>query len=214
MQTGNDPSAPTFGGMAGKVLREALSVAPFVSGLITVLGLAGLGFLLDQFEAVEARNVIFELALVVVLCRFAMNGYAGEWGGTVFSSRGGSWPRVGLVSVRFLALSSIWDGAGPPLGLAPGAGFPGRRRVPGRRARREDPLPDHAGGGPGRVLPAGVPHRLGGSRPLCGHRYPAHVAAPLPPPRERPLPGLCRLPGRAGDDDFSSASRLSRPWVF
>ena len=46
--------------------------------------------------------------VALALARFAVNGLYGEWRGTVFSSAGGPWSRVGLVALRYLALSCVW----------------------------------------------------------------------------------------------------------
>jgi hypothetical protein len=107
MVPGSDPTG-TFGGVAGRVLRGTFSAGTLVSGLVVVTGLGLLGYI---FRAVDARSaflILTQLSIVAMLGRFARNGFAGEWEGTIFSSRGGSWLEVAVVALRYSALSLVW----------------------------------------------------------------------------------------------------------
>ena len=105
---GNKATGSTFGGIAGRVLRETLSAGTFLSGLTLVFTLVILGIMLRQFEAANAQTVLIQIGVALALARFARNGLAGEWGGTIFSSQGGSWLDVLRVTIRFAVLSSVW----------------------------------------------------------------------------------------------------------
>ncbi len=106
----NDPTSDVgaYGGVAGKVLREALSGATVLTGgtLVLVLGLGG--FILHRLGGQGADVVFGQMVLALVLARFALNGRFGEWGGTLFSDRGGSWLEVAAVTARYLALTAVW----------------------------------------------------------------------------------------------------------
>ncbi len=97
-----------FGGVCGRVLRAAMSGATLVTGLTLVISLGALGFIMDSFGGNNAFTVFVLFAVALVLARFALNGFAGEMGGTVFSGRGGSWYDSAVVGLRCLALSSLW----------------------------------------------------------------------------------------------------------
>src|SRR5262249_45338500 len=49
-----------------------------------------------------------QCVVTVALARFAGNGLAGEFRGTVFSNAGGSWSRALMVAARYGALCLIW----------------------------------------------------------------------------------------------------------
>lgn len=102
------PMVEAYGGVSGRVLREAMSGASLITGLSLILSLGALSYIMGKFHADDAFAVLLHLTIIGVLARFAVNGYAGEWGGTVFSDGGGSWIEVGAVSLRYFALSLIW----------------------------------------------------------------------------------------------------------
>ena len=97
-----------FGGVAGRVLRGALSVGPLLSGFVVITGLGLLGYILREGNARNAFLIVSQLSIVIVLSRFARNGLAGEWDGTIFSSRGGSWLDTTAVAFRYLVLNLVW----------------------------------------------------------------------------------------------------------
>jgi len=102
------PKHEAFGGVAGRVLKGSLSVGPLVSGLVLLSGLGMLGYM---FHAVDAPDVYFALVqgtIVLALSRFALNGQAGEWEGTLFSSRGGSMFDAARVALRYGTLMLVW----------------------------------------------------------------------------------------------------------
>ena len=102
------PSLDAFGGVTGRVLREAMSFQTMVTGLTLVISLGALGYIMSRFESGDAFMVLVQLATTVALARFALNGFCGEWSGTIFSGRGGTWYQVGVVALRFTALSCLW----------------------------------------------------------------------------------------------------------
>lgn len=106
----NDSTADVgaFGGISGRILREAVSGSAVLTGgtLVLVTGLGG--FILHRLGSEGADAVFAQLVLSLVLVRFALNGRFGEWGGTLFSERGGSWLEVAAVTGRYLALTAVW----------------------------------------------------------------------------------------------------------
>jgi hypothetical protein len=105
---GTEPRQEAFGGVAGRVLKGSLSVGPLLSGLVLLSGLGMLGFMLHAVDAPDLYFALVETTVVLALCRFAQNGLAGEWEGTLFSSRGGSILDAAQVSLRYGTLTLIW----------------------------------------------------------------------------------------------------------
>lgn len=103
-----EPTVEAYGGVSGRVLREAMSGASLVTGLSLIICLGTLSYIMAKFHAEDAFAAFLHLTVIAVLARFAVNGYAGEWGGTVFSGRGGTWMETGAVGLRYLALSLVW----------------------------------------------------------------------------------------------------------
>jgi hypothetical protein len=97
-----------FGGMAGRVLRETHSLPTLFTGVflgILFLLLSSI-FLLVQMPVAFA--FFWHVVVAVSLARFALNGYAGEWRGSIISGRGGSWFDTVTVAFRYLILSSVF----------------------------------------------------------------------------------------------------------
>ncbi|MBD3161549.1 MAG: hypothetical protein GF346_04940 [Candidatus Eisenbacteria bacterium] len=122
------PETTPFGGIAGRVVREALSAGTFFSGVVLAIGMAlcvGL-FSLAKADFFVALSV--QILPLLFLARFALNGYAGEFGGTIFSGRGGSMIDASKVAGRLVLLMLLWA---IPMGLllqskmpeGPGASF-------------------------------------------------------------------------------------------
>ena len=103
-----EPQVDAFGGITGRVLKEAMSGSSLLTGFVLLMCLGWLGLIMKQFESVRAFTVLLQLTMIMVMARFALNGFAGEWGGTLFSSRGGSWFEATKVGARFITLSSAW----------------------------------------------------------------------------------------------------------
>jgi hypothetical protein len=97
-----------YGGIAARIVREALSASTALTGFTLVSGLGITGVFLSRSGNPLFLQAFLALAVTLVLVRFALNGYGGEWRGTVFSSSGGSWMDVGRVSLRYLALNALW----------------------------------------------------------------------------------------------------------
>ena len=102
------PDTTPFGGVAGRVARESLSIQTFLSGLVlaTVAGISVL--ILGRFGAHALAAIGLQILPLMFLARFALNGYSGEWCGTIFSGRGGSPWDVLVVAGRQLLLMILW----------------------------------------------------------------------------------------------------------
>jgi hypothetical protein len=105
---GSEPTREAFGGVAGRVLKGSLSVGPLLSGLVLLSGLGMLGYMLRAVDAPDLYFALVQITVVLALCRFALNGLAGEWEGTLFSSPGGSILEAAKVSLRYGTLTLVW----------------------------------------------------------------------------------------------------------
>lgn len=97
-----------FGGVAGRVLVRCVSAGSTVSGLVLFLVLLVGAWVCAVAGTPRAVTPFTQIVLALGLARFAVNGQYGEWGGSVFSSRGGPWSVVAIVAARYLALTSLW----------------------------------------------------------------------------------------------------------
>ena len=97
-----------FSGIGGRVLRQSFSVLSLINGVIIgIILLVGTWFMMQWGE--ERLATLYSQAIVALaLARFALNGLAGEWNGTIVSTAGGSWIMVGQVALRYMTLSALW----------------------------------------------------------------------------------------------------------
>ncbi len=103
-----DIGVGAFGGIAGRVLNGALSWTTLATGM-TLAALGGvLIFIMDRLGTPEAASVCMVIFFAMALARFALNGHAGEWSGSIYSGRGGGWGQVAMVAGRYLALCAVW----------------------------------------------------------------------------------------------------------
>ena len=51
---------------------------------------------------------VIQILMAVAMARFALNGLSGEWDGTLFSTAGGSWGQVAVVTGRYLFVTFAW----------------------------------------------------------------------------------------------------------
>ena len=97
-----------FGGVAGRVLRKSISGSSLVTGIVLGIVLLVGDWVLIMARAPEATIPFNQFVMALGLARFALNGLYGEWNGTVFSGAGGPWSSVGLITIRYLALTALW----------------------------------------------------------------------------------------------------------
>jgi len=97
-----------FGGVAGQVLRKSISGSSLVTGIVLGIVLLVGDWVLIMARAPEITIPFNQLVMALALARFALNGLYGEWNGTVFSGAGGPWSTVGLITIRYLALTAVW----------------------------------------------------------------------------------------------------------
>ena len=103
-----DTGTSRYGGIAGRVLREAMTPGTFLTGLAVAVPAGVIAVISGKTESGVSPTVLVQLIAVFALARIALNGYAGQWRGTVFSKIGGSDFDVVAVSFRFLLLSACW----------------------------------------------------------------------------------------------------------
>jgi len=97
-----------FSGVAGRVLLRSVSAGSLITGVtVGFVLLAGNGILVAA-RAPALSTPFTQIVLALALARFAVNGLHGEWAGTIFSVRGGSWARVTQVALRYLAMTAVW----------------------------------------------------------------------------------------------------------
>ncbi|MBN1825539.1 MAG: hypothetical protein JW958_04670 [Candidatus Eisenbacteria bacterium] len=97
-----------YGGIAGRVLRETMTPGTFVTGLAVALPIGLLAIVSERAGSKVSPAALVQVAATLALARIALNGYAGQWRGTVFSKTGGSDFDVLTVAIRFVLLSSCW----------------------------------------------------------------------------------------------------------
>ena len=108
-----------FGGVAGRVLRKSISGSSLVTGIVLGIVLLVGDWVLILAQAPEVTIPFNQVLMALALARFALNGLHGEWNGTVFSGADGPWSTVGLITIRYLALTAVW--LVPMMFLAPKA---------------------------------------------------------------------------------------------
>jgi hypothetical protein len=97
-----------FSGIAGHVLHRSVSVASLITGLMLTFVLFVGSWVLVLIQAPYLATPFGMIVVALALSRFAVNGVFGEWGGTVFSCRGGNWFQVFAVAARYLTLTALW----------------------------------------------------------------------------------------------------------
>jgi hypothetical protein len=97
-----------FGGIAGRVLKEATAGSSFLTGLVMLIALFLADWFFGQTGADAISTPVLHLMWAAALVRFGLNGFQGEWSGSVFSTAGGSWTEVGAVTARYMALTAVW----------------------------------------------------------------------------------------------------------
>ncbi len=112
------PRLTEFSGVVGQVLGRSIGFASLASGFALTMILFGGGFILGLAGAPEIAFPFSQIVIAFAMARFALNGMFGEWGGSLFSSSGGSVAAVGAVALRYLVLSALW--IVPAMVLAPG----------------------------------------------------------------------------------------------
>jgi hypothetical protein len=97
-----------FSGVAGRVLQRSVSGGSMLSGMVLGFLLIAGNFVLIMAGTPKLAAPFTQIVIALALARFAVNGLYGEWGGSIFSTAGGSWATVGQVSLRYLALTCLW----------------------------------------------------------------------------------------------------------
>lgn len=97
-----------YGGIAGRVLRQTLSVSTLFSGLAIVVTCALVGTALTKSGHGDLVSPLVQLFLGLALCHYAVLGIEGRWGGHLFSTTDEGPPRTLAIMVRYLALTAVW----------------------------------------------------------------------------------------------------------
>ncbi len=97
-----------FSGVVGQIIRETFSwktlFTGIVLGFIMVFNMVALMFL----KAPNVAVFVIQILMAAAMARFALNGLSGEWNGTLFSTAGGSWGQVAVVTGRYLFVTFAW----------------------------------------------------------------------------------------------------------
>jgi hypothetical protein len=104
-----------FGGIVGRVLRDAMSFSTAVTAFV-LGGVALIVSLVFNYIGGQALSqLVVQVIVAVALARFTLNGLSGEFRGTILSTAGGSWSLALAVAARYLVLNLIWMA---PMGAA------------------------------------------------------------------------------------------------
>jgi len=97
-----------FGGVVGRLVRDATSPGTAFTGFVLGVILLASGFVCRMVNADAIGQIFGQIVMAAALARFALNGYAGESRGTILSTAGGTWPQALMVAGRYLTLQLMW----------------------------------------------------------------------------------------------------------
>jgi hypothetical protein len=97
-----------FGGVVGRLLRETIAPGTALTGLLLGAAFLGIGFVFRLLQVEAIGQLLIQILMAWALARFALNGYAGEYRGSILSDAGGDWPQALAVAGRFLTLQLFW----------------------------------------------------------------------------------------------------------
>ncbi|HET8948574.1 MAG TPA: hypothetical protein VFQ07_16455 [Candidatus Polarisedimenticolia bacterium] len=97
-----------FGGVVGRLVRDATSPGTAFTGFVLGVILLASGFVCRMVQADAIGQLFGQIVMAAALARFAMNGYSGEYRGTILSTAGGTWPQTLMVAGRYLTLQLLW----------------------------------------------------------------------------------------------------------
>jgi len=129
----------TFGGIVGRVLRDATSFGTAVTSFILGAIVVAVSFVFTFIGNEALAQIFVQIIVAVALARFTLNGLSGEFRGTILSTAGGSWALALMVAARYLVLNLLWmapmafamwqavtaASLEAAAGLVPGGGFAG-----------------------------------------------------------------------------------------
>jgi Flp pilus assembly protein TadD len=98
----------TFGGIVGRVLRDATSFGTAVTSFILGAIVVAVSFIFTFIGNEALAQILVQIIVAVALARFALNGLSGEFRGTILSTAGGSWALALMVAARYLVLNLLW----------------------------------------------------------------------------------------------------------
>src|SRR6185436_11069125 len=97
-----------FGGVVGRLVRDATAPGTAFTGFVLGVILLASGFVCRMVQADAIGQLFGQIIMAAALARFAMNGYSGEYRGTILSTAGGTWPQALMVAGRYLTLQLLW----------------------------------------------------------------------------------------------------------
>lgn len=105
----NRPPISPYGGIAGRVLRQTLSVSTMFSGIALLLACVLLGAALIKSGQGDLVSPLAQLFLGLALCHYTVLGAEGRWGGHLFSTTDEGPSRTLAIFLRYLALTAAWS---------------------------------------------------------------------------------------------------------
>ena len=136
----------SFGGIVGRVLRDATSFSTAVTAFILGATVVAVSFIFTFIGNEALAQILVQVVVALALARFALNGLSGEFRGTILSTAGGSWVVALKVAARYLVLNLLWmapmvfalwmsvtgasTAAGAVAGMGSDGGFPGAPAAP------------------------------------------------------------------------------------
>jgi len=97
-----------FGGVVGRLVRDATAPGTAFTGFVLGVILLASGFVCRMVQADVIGQLFGQIVMAAALARFALNGYSGEYRGTLLSTAGGTWPQALMVAGRYLTLQLMW----------------------------------------------------------------------------------------------------------
>jgi hypothetical protein len=104
----NEDRVTAFGGVVGRVLRDATSLGTAVTAFVLGAAVLAVSYLFSIMGLGALAQLMVQGVIAVALARFALNGLSGEFRGTILSTAGGSWALAVNVAARYLVLNLIW----------------------------------------------------------------------------------------------------------
>lgn len=104
----NESGVTTFGGIVGRVLRDATSFGTAVTAFILGAVVVAVSFIFTFIGNEALAQILVQVIVALALARFALNGLSGEFRGTILSTTGGSWVQATMVATRYLVLNILW----------------------------------------------------------------------------------------------------------
>jgi hypothetical protein len=104
----SDNGVTAFGGIVGRVLRDATSIGTAVTAFVLAAAVLIVSLTFNLLGIPALAQLFVQVVVAVALARFTLNGLSGEFRGTILSTAGGPWALAFAVALRYLVLNLLW----------------------------------------------------------------------------------------------------------